>query len=190
MLNKAFRQHNIDLMFLFGFFVQDFYRKVKAEHGKQFILTHLDNPILKVYRGQTTSRSEIDDIGEWADSLVVNSYFSTTLNRSSAIACLNPSLEYYDQSQSVLFEIEIDTRYKCPLYANISNLSPFPKESEILFTIGTQFHIIDSIYNYDEKIWIVKLKLMNDKNMKNEKYFEKQTLKNCAIRLSSNDFNG
>jgi len=30
---------------------------------------------------------------------------------------------------------------------------------------------------------------MTDEQMKNEKYFEKRTLKNCAIRLTSNDFN-
>jgi hypothetical protein len=67
---------------------------------------------------------------------------------------LNPSLKYYDQYQSILFEIEIDTRYKCRSYANISHLSQFPDESEILFTIGTQFRIIDSIYDYDENLWI------------------------------------
>jgi hypothetical protein len=156
-LNKALRQHNIDLMFLFGFFVQDFYRKLKAKHEQQFILTHLDNPIIKVYRGQIMLRSEIEDIVEWAGSLVVNSYFSTTLDRSYAVMLLNPSLKYYDQYQSVLFEIEIDTRYKCRPYANISHLSQFSDESEILFTIGTQFRIIDSIYDYDENLWTVKL---------------------------------
>jgi len=155
-LNKALRQHNIDLMFLFGFFLQDFYRQRKVEHEQQFISTHLDNPIIKVYRGQIMLRSEIENIGEWAGSLVVNSYFSTTLDRSYAVMLLNPSLKYYDQYQSILFEIEIDTRYKCRSYANISHLSQFPDESEILFTIGTQFRIID---------------------MKNEKNFERRTLK-------------
>jgi len=145
--------------------------------------------MIKVYRGQRMLRREIEYIGEWTGSLVVNSCFSTTLDRSLAVMFLDPSLEPYNQYQSVLFEIEIDTRYKCRPYANISHLSRFPDESEILFTIGTAFRIIDSRYDYKGKFWIVKLKLMTDENIKNEKYFEKRTLKNCAIRLNTNEFN-
>jgi hypothetical protein len=129
MLNTALRQHNIDLMFLFGFFIQDFYRKLQVEHEQQFILTHLDHPMIKVYCSQRMLRREIEDIGEWAGSLVVNSCFSTTLDRSLAGMFLDPSLEPYNQYQSVLFEIEIDTRYKCRPYANISHLSQFPEET-------------------------------------------------------------
>ncbi len=135
-------------------------------------------------------RSEIEDIGEWAGSLVVNSCFSTTLNRSFAMIFLDQALEHYDQYLSVLFEIEIDTRSKCRPYANISHLSQFPDESEILFTIGTQFRIIDSTYNYEQKLWTVRLRLMMDEGIKHEKYFEKRTVKNCAVRLHSNDFDG
>jgi hypothetical protein len=127
-------------------------------------------------------RREIEDIGEWVGSLVVNSYFSITRNRSLAMIFLNPSLEPYDQYQSVLFEIEINTRCKCRPYADISHLSQYPDESEILFTISIQFRIIDSTYDYHEKLWTVKLKLMTDDGIKNEKYFEKRTL-DPAVKL-------
>jgi len=121
-------------------------------------------------------RREIEDIGERAGSLIVNRYFSIIRNRSLVMIFLNPSLEPYDQYQSVLFEIEINTRCKCRPYADISYLSQYPDESKILFTIGIQFRIIDSTYDYHKKLWTVKLKLMTDKGIKNEKYFEKRNI--------------
>lgn len=192
LLNKALRQHNIELIVYFGFFVQDLYRQISLEHEKQFIRASLSSyPIIKAYRGQIMLRSEVEDIHEAAGSLVVNSYFSTTLDRNLAMIYLNPNYEPWDPFQAVLFQIEIDNSIqymRTRPYANISHISQFPTESEILFLIGTQFHIIDSTYNYEEKIWIARLKLMRDENLKNENYFKRKTLKNCIVELNGSSF--
>ncbi|CAF1421683.1 unnamed protein product, partial [Didymodactylos carnosus] len=140
LINRALRQNNIRLLFLFGFFIQDMYRQLKREHERSK-LQHIDNP-LKVYRGQFMSRGEINKIKkcdyETDYSIVNNCFFSTTIDRSIALLYTKPS-QPDDEVQSVLFEIEIDVRRESRPYANISGLSNFPDECEILFMITTRF---------------------------------------------------
>ena len=83
------REHNIQLMLLFGFFLQDIYRRLKEEHMKMRL-----NPTetkLTLFRGQIISGRELRlQKNPLAPSLfafngpkmINNSLFSTTLNRS------------------------------------------------------------------------------------------------------------
>ncbi|CAF0889740.1 unnamed protein product [Didymodactylos carnosus] len=167
-LNKALRQHNIEAMFLFGFYIQDLYRQLAKEH-KTFKLANLENSIIKVYRGQIISRREVMKI-IWNNSndddfisKIINSFFSTSLNHNLASFYLNPSLQPDDELQSVLFEIDIDVREDSRPYANVSYLSEFGQEEEVLFMIGTKFVSTKSIlYAEKEKRWIFAVELADD----------------------------
>ncbi|CAF0946668.1 unnamed protein product [Didymodactylos carnosus] len=191
-LNEGLRQHNIKLMFLFGFYIQDMYQQLKEEHEK-FKLEHLKNPITTVYRGQLMSRDEIKVIER--DSYTVNnSFFSTTLNRSLALMFLNSISQPNDELQNVLFTIDIDVRNQRTLaYGNISNLSQFPEESEILFMIGTEFQKIKVSYDKNENIWIIKLKLGYNSTFRVDEYHERlikrRTLKNSVGTPTQTDSN-
>ncbi|CAF4531974.1 unnamed protein product, partial [Rotaria magnacalcarata] len=133
-----------------------------------------------VYRGQFIRRDEINKIKECdydtASSIVNNSFFSATTNRDLALLYTNQS-QPDDEIQCVLFEIEIDARLKSRSYADITALSNFPDESEILFMITTYFEIEpdDVKYDDDKKIWIVKLKLANDDHVKDDREFESES---------------
>ncbi|CAF0849017.1 unnamed protein product [Didymodactylos carnosus] len=186
LMNKALRQRNIELTFLFGFFLQDMYRQLNCEH-KMFKLANLENPVFNVYRGQLMSRNEIQQL-KYNGYILNNSFLSTTFERSLASVFLNSSAEPEDEFQNILFEIEIDIREKSRPYADISNLSQFANESEILFMIGTEFHIDDMSYDENEKTWIVRLKLTHDddgdkKCNKNFESITKRTLMDCVNLL-------
>ncbi len=101
--------------------------------------------------------SKLDD----AVFIVNNSLFSTTLDRHYALIYRNLQTKPGDEIQNVLFEIEIDIEQKTRPFANISRISEFESESEILFMIGTCFIITSEAINYDERenIWIIKLQL-------------------------------
>ncbi|CAF0849225.1 unnamed protein product [Didymodactylos carnosus] len=187
LINKAFRQNNIELVFLFGFFLQDLYRQLKEEH-KKFKKATIENPLIKVYRGQIIRKREIGRLIHWRSFYIAaNSAFSTALDRSVALAFLNQSAQPNDEFQSVLFEIEIDVRLTTRPFANISHLSNFSDELEILFINRTEFKLEHIFYNEDENIWIATLKLINDDDMKSPKEFESTTkrkcLKNCLSAL-------
>jgi tetratricopeptide (TPR) repeat protein len=184
LLNKTLRQHNIKLIFLFGFLVQDIYRQLTDEH-EIFKLTH---STLTLYRGQTMSSVEITDLREGYKWIVNNSFFSTSLDRSVALSFLNRTLSPNNSEfQNVLFEIEIDVRQPSPRpYAGVSHLSEFANETEIIFMYGTEFKRGNAFYDDNENIWIVKLELIHNKgdiDLKSAK--RRKTLCECIQLLPS-----
>jgi hypothetical protein len=200
LLNSALRQHKIKLLFLYGFFLQDLHQQLVKENDK-FRQKNLENPKLTLYRGQRISRSEIDHIkNEVApyDLLVNKSFFSTTLNRNTALIYVDPGAELTDNIQNVLFEIEVDLNTKSSYpFTDISHLSQFPIESEVLFMIGTTFKINKNEINFkaDENLWSIKLTLTSsyrdyEPNLKTTS--DKRALKNCINllpKVTLNDMN-
>ncbi|CAF3300187.1 unnamed protein product [Rotaria sp. Silwood2] len=195
-LNKALRQNNIELLFLFGFFVQDMYRQLKDIYELDKKRYTNENQVVMVYRGQLMSRHEIPILRINTDHIGNNAFFSTTMNRSLALFYTGPS-ELTDELQSVLFEIELNGHDESYLpFVDISHLSSFPNESEILFMIGTQFMLstVHDKFDYDnaERIWKIKLKVRpNDRiqDFKNlQSSTQRKTLKNCVNIILSHRF--
>ncbi|CAF3866295.1 unnamed protein product [Rotaria magnacalcarata] len=189
LLNKALRQHNIEVMFLFGFFVQDFYQQLKTEF-ENFKSTHLEHhTIVKSYRGQVMHVDEIKQlkVGRYITN---NSFLSTSLDRHLASLFLNSLLKPDDQFQNVLFEFEIDDRQEISnLFANISSLSCFPEESELLFMIGCKFEVQDIAFNEAENYWLVKMDLDYAYRSQEYRFNESTTHANLrgALKLCSSE---
>ncbi|CAF3324992.1 unnamed protein product [Rotaria socialis] len=167
LVNKGFRQRNITLLILFGFYIQDIFSQLNDEHQK-FKSTHLSSDLIKVYRGQSMWNEEIQDIKYGYNKIVNWCFFSTTRDRPLAFVYLNDFVKSEDPIQNVLFEIEIDYRTMSYPYADIAHLSYFPVESEILFMTGTAFHLIDTVYSEAEHLWLIKLKLEEDRRKTKE----------------------
>ena len=193
LLNNASRRFNIELMFLFGFFVQDMYKQLKVEH-QNFKVTQEYCPVTKVYRGQRMSQNEIQLLkndNEPKFTLANNSFFSTSCNREVAKMFLNPFIQPTDKLQNVLFEIEINLNEESVPYANISHLSYMNSEVEVLFMIGAQFIPSDISYNEVEQVWTIKLLFKNSRERKGDEYFSdfplKRKLLNCMQGIKTMD---
>ncbi|CAF1624777.1 unnamed protein product [Rotaria sp. Silwood1] len=192
-LNKALRQNNIELLFLFGFFVQDMYRQLKDIYELDKKRYTNENQVVMVYRGQLMSRHEIPILRINTDHIGNNAFFSTTMDRSLALFYTGPG-ELTDEFQSVLFEIELNVHDESYLpFADISHLSSFPNESEILFMIGTQFMLstVNDQLDYDntERIWKIKLKVRSNDRIQDLKNLQsstqRKTLKNWVNIIKS-----
>jgi tetratricopeptide (TPR) repeat protein len=168
LLNKALRIQNIDILFLFRFFIRDINRELEKHR--------CSSPVC-VYRAQLMSKDEIqmlkDTVGEF---ISINSFFSTSLNRDLAIFYLTDS-SFSNNLERVFFQITADPQINnTKPFSNLSSLSHFPNEDEVLFMIGTIFRINQIVYNNDG-IWNVQLMLYSDndnqlqllfKHMRNE----------------------
>ncbi|CAF1687128.1 unnamed protein product, partial [Adineta ricciae] len=188
LLNQALRKHNVELLFLFGWFIQDLYKQLTDEYEK-FRTKHIDSPKLTVYRGQTMSRNEIDELASYRLA-ITNSFFSTTKHRQLATFYLNSLAQSDDQLQNVLFEVKIDCQVQSRSFADISHLSHFQTEDEILFMIGTLFEVGEVNYIENERLWLIHLELIYDENVQDTRNFQssssaKRTLKNCLSKLST-----
>jgi len=104
----------------------------------------------------------------------MNGFLSTTYNRNIAIEIFAGVGQNRPGYESVLFEFVIDEITITEVCANISSISQFPLEKEVLFTIGSIWRI-DSVENYNGFYWIVKLSSCNDTSLRIIKFYEELT---------------
>ena len=174
-LNRALRTQNINLLFVFRFFIRDLAQKLEQ---------HRCSSPIHTYRGQFISNEELrslrDAVGQFAS---IHSFFSTTLNREVALFFLGDS-KAPNGLQRVLFEVEADPCLAgTKPFANISSISNYSNEEEVLMMIGSVFRLTDVHYG-DNQTWIIKMRLCSDNehdlksisdHMRNE-YFSAETI--------------
>ncbi|CAF1350953.1 unnamed protein product [Didymodactylos carnosus] len=164
LLNKALRQQNIDVLFLFRFLIHDIYVLLQ-EQQKCF-----NQDIMLLYRGQWLHKTEFECLKTSRGQYIsMNTFLSTTKNRQLALIYAG-SDNIEKNLISVLFEIKANTRRNdLKPFADVTYMSQFGEgESEILFMIGSVFNITDIDFNIIDKIWEIKLELTgeNDKQLK------------------------
>ncbi|CAF1424083.1 unnamed protein product [Rotaria sordida] len=154
-LNAALRTQNIHMIFLFREFISDIHRQLQYDQT--------NNP-LQVYRSQLISNDELDylkqNIGQF---ISINSFFSTSTNRTTALFFLGDTTSLIGlKLVGILFEIDADPQMVTTKpFADISKYSHFTNESEVLFMIGSLFHLNSIICN-DDHVWIIKMSLCSD----------------------------
>ena len=149
-LNKALRVQNIDSLFLFRFFIRDIQEQLEK---------HKCSSPIRVYRGQLMSKEELDVLKTAVGQLIsMNSFVSTSIDRRSAVSFLYSSSSS-EGTRKVLFEIDADPRIEnIRPFANITSLSYFPGEDEVLFMLGSIFRLL-SIDTDERGICILRLTL-------------------------------
>ena len=152
-LNAALRKPDIHMIFLFRSFIYDIYRQLQKYQSKTR---------LKVYRSQTISTDELKTLQESLGQFIsINSFFSTSADYKRALSFLNTSNGSNDLAK-VLFQIDADPKMVTTKpFANISQYSDFPEESEVLFMLGSIFRL-EHIHCNDDGIWIIRMTLYND----------------------------
>ncbi|CAF4090790.1 unnamed protein product [Rotaria sp. Silwood2] len=160
LLNRALRTRDISIIFRFRFVLVDLHNRLSDLHVKYIDLLD-ETANLTVYRGQGLTISELTKLkGNINGRIAMNSFTSTSLSSATALEFAGngtgrPLIE------SVLFEIECPIKLSTKPYANIQKYSYLKTEDEILFTIGTTFRI-ESVEQYTDDIWLVKLILCED----------------------------
>ena len=201
MLNRAMRQHNIPLMFLFGFFIQNLHHQLLSVYdGFKSDCLSRENYLVQSYRGQEMSREEMEELFEDNQDddlkISVNSLLSTSLDRLVSLFFLPEPEQVKEEYVRVLLEITSDIRQKdAHPFGDISHFSAINDEAEILFMAGANFDLKKGklIYDESEKLYIMKLELMDKYFMIGENYFssldynEKKKLINC-IFLTTDHF--
>ncbi|CAF2944381.1 unnamed protein product [Rotaria sp. Silwood2] len=163
LLNKALRAQNIDLLYLFGFFIRDLEQELQ---NRRYM-----SPI-HVYRGQLMSTEELNLLKDSKDKLIsVNSFLSTTFSLKMAEVYLDSS-NNDNMFQKVLFEICADPRQDdIKPFVDLSQISLFPDEEEILMMLGSVFRLTDIHLDDNNNIWHIKMNLCSDNDCDLQKTF-------------------
>ncbi|CAF1396302.1 unnamed protein product [Adineta steineri] len=177
-LNAALRTQNIHMIFLFRSFIYDIYHQLQKYQSNKFV---------RVYRCQLMSIDELNSLKQNIGQFIsINSFFSTTDDRSTALFLLGDITTQID-SERVLFEIDADPEIvNTKPFADISQHSHFPVESEVLFMIGSIFRL-NNINRNDDEIWIIKMTLCNDgeHDLKQVLMYMRQQIENEEINLQT-----
>jgi len=99
-----------------------------------------------------------DSVGEF---ISMNSFLSTSLDRRVALFNIGDST-LSDGFECVLFKIDANPRLdNVKPFANITSLSYFHQEDEVLIILGSIFRLID-IYYSEDRVWIIQMELRSD----------------------------
>ena len=158
MLNKALRTLDIEILMKLSFFIRDVHEQIKGRHKK---LQTNEIPKL-VYRGQVLSSEDLEKLqqnlgGLWS----FNCFLSTSVKKDAA-----KSFAQWFRSpllNGVLLEIQIDSSTSSVPFSPIRDISAFPNEEEILFSIGTVFRI-NQVYRIEDGLWKINLTLTDDRD--------------------------
>ncbi|CAF4524151.1 unnamed protein product, partial [Rotaria socialis] len=133
-LNAALRNQNIHIIFLFRGFISDIHCQLKANQA---------DDTLQVYRSQMISSNELETLRQSCNQFIsINSFFST---------------------KPVLFEIDANPALVTSKpFADVSSYSEFTGGSEVLFMLGSIFHLKSVRSSSNGQVWIVRMTLCSD----------------------------
>ncbi|CAF4830426.1 unnamed protein product [Rotaria sp. Silwood1] len=169
LVNKALRTKDIDLLYMFRFFIEDLSKNLQHEHEK--ILLSNENT-LNVYRGVKFDKEEFNKLKENQEKLIsTNGYLLTSRRRSLALSFALKSTERINVV-SVLFHIQCDIKQtdKNITFADIRQFSAYPEEEEVLFDLNACFQIESMQEN--ESVHIIKMNLSNEGQKITKDYIE------------------
>jgi tetratricopeptide (TPR) repeat protein len=163
LLNKALRVQNIDLLYLFRFFIRDL--KQELENKKCSSPVH-------VYRAQRMSKDEIKMLQKsFGEYVSMNSFLSTSIDREQARSFFSfDSLP--DDVEEVFFKIDADPHLdNIKPFGNITSVSYFPDEGEVLFMIGSIFQVVEMKHGSD-RIWNIRILLCSENDHQLKSLFQ------------------
>jgi tetratricopeptide (TPR) repeat protein len=91
---------------------------------------------------------------------------STSRDKQTALAFACPSTDpQSSETQALLLEIHADLNSPMVLAADVTHLSHFPEEQEIIFDIGNTFLIQTLIYEPSENVWHCRFVTITDRSL-------------------------
>jgi tetratricopeptide (TPR) repeat protein len=153
LLNKALRIQDIDSLFLIRFFIRDIEQELHQRRYRSSI---------SVYRGQLMSNDELNILKNSQNQFIsINSFLSTS--RKPEVALIYTDRPPNDSTiERVLFKIDADpNQIDIKPFADISGISKFDQEEEILMMAGSVFHLKD-IYCDNNQLWHIHMILCGE----------------------------
>lgn len=160
-VNRALRTQDVTTLFMLGFFIRDLHQQLI-----ELQQMHLCNQSLRVvYRGQALLDSECERLRQNIGGLLsFNNFLSTSADHDVSLMFARSARDDPNQV-GVLFRMNLDCPSNSILspFACLTDVSFYPHEQEVLFSMHTIFRIID-VREVDPRLWLVELDLTTDED--------------------------
>jgi tetratricopeptide (TPR) repeat protein len=159
LISQFFHTKNIDLLYLTRFYLRDINEQLEY---------HQPSTLIHVYHSHLMSNEEIEQLKTSIGKLIsINTFLMTTSQRTTALLALKQPTDL----QKILFEIDADpSMIGMKSFADITSISYFKNQSQILFMLGSIFRI-NNFFQQDH-IWICQMTLSNENDSELETIFE------------------
>jgi tetratricopeptide (TPR) repeat protein len=156
--NQALRSEDMLLVYQFRHWIKQLCLAIECEHRKQ-----KEDRSLKLYRGFQLHKEEFERLKKSIGNLIsINSFLSTTHDIDVARVFAGEGITE-GSLVSVLLQIEANpARLQSVFFADISHMSQFSEEKEVLFSLGSTFRIHSIDFDDNLKQWIVQLNATDD----------------------------
>jgi len=169
LVGKAFRSEDLNNIHIFHLYIFD----LNGELMKHKQSCESKQKSLRLYRGKKLHGAVLEKLIDNVGGMIsINGFLSTTRSLNIAKTYFAGADQYRHEYRSVIFEYCFDEENIIRAYADISEISQFPSEEEVLFSIGSVWRI-DSIEKdpKSESVWIVKLSTCCEVDLKIKKCF-------------------
>ncbi|CAF1081830.1 unnamed protein product [Adineta steineri] len=162
MLNQALRLMDADIIVRMGFFINDLHHDIQRLHSEQFD-GHLSGTTFTVYRGQGLSKEDFTEMTKTKGGLLsFNNFLSTSKNQDVSLSFAQQTTTNPDLV-GILFVMSIDPTDSTTPFADVTDVSYFHTEDEVLFSMHTIFRIGDiKPMDGNNHLYKVNLTLIND----------------------------
>ncbi|CAF1273770.1 unnamed protein product [Didymodactylos carnosus] len=170
LINKALRTEEIEQLYIFRLFISN----LSTCLGKESQRIQREQAPINVYRGERLSNVELEKLKANEGKLIsINGFLSTSRSHELALrfACKQAKRTGVFP---VLFHIQCYMTGESSdiIFADITELSHFPEEQEVLFDLGAAFRI-ESIHFEDKlNLWHIRLKATNEGAQIAQEYIE------------------
>ncbi|CAF1509101.1 unnamed protein product, partial [Rotaria sp. Silwood1] len=156
MLNRALRLEDVETVITMGFFLRDLHQKIKELQSKSD-----QQESFIVYRGQAMTNYDFEKLRECKGGLFsFNNFLSTSIDKQVSLMYAESNADNPDM-KGVLFVMKIDTINATIPFISLDDISYYPEEKEILFSMHSVFRIGD-IKKIENEVWQVDLTLTSD----------------------------
>ncbi|CAF3875833.1 unnamed protein product [Rotaria sp. Silwood1] len=165
LLNKALRTEDIELLYMFRFYIIDLCAAIEDESH------HLkDKGTLTLYRGTQIPMEDLQKLKENVGKTIsTNGFLSTSRNINMSLHFARPE-HVLNDFESVLFEIQADPTLKTVFFADLENKTIMKGENEVLFNLNSLFKIQSVEFDSTLKLWKVQLTATDEDTAKVEEY--------------------
>ena len=161
MLNRSLRRLEVSIIIEMGFFIHDLHQQLDQLHQQQ-IERYCGDPFT-LYRGQRLSTSDFEKMRKTQGGLLsFNNFLSTTKQKETSLLFVSGASLDVDLV-GILYVLKIDPNIHSTPFADITNVSVFSHEDEVLFSMHTVFRIDTIRESGDEDgLFEVELHLTTD----------------------------
>ncbi|CAM4789223.1 unnamed protein product [Rotaria magnacalcarata] len=165
LVNKALRTEDVELLYLFRFFIVDLSSQLEHEWQR---LYNGKTEILTLYRGQAMLTEEFDKLNKSVGIIIsTNGFFSTTKDNQVALGFI---ASHSDEQKRILFEIKVDCRLQTIVFADIDNYSQMGGEQEVLFGLGSVFKIDNVMFDSKLYCWTIQMTATDERSVNIQEY--------------------